>query len=157
MNPVKTFFLYLSKGKNPRTVIRIALIHKGMVFLKENRRQQLDYPFELSLKYRESLDNGVKRVIRENGGSESLPYRYAFRYLFENEKKNRLIFFYVSNIKQEKLLDQFHSDTGKWWTGNQVQENLNTGIFSECFEKEYELLQTILDADRLMHGIPIHE
>jgi hypothetical protein len=134
-------------------VMRIALIHKGMLFLKENSAQQLDYPFESCLKYKETLEEGAARIFRENGELNSLPYRCVFRYLFNNGKINRLIYLYLSNIQDESFLRQIHLDSGKWWVGKHIEENLGTGLFSEYFEKEYGSLSHVLVADRMMHGI----
>jgi hypothetical protein len=147
---------YSSLNKYLHPVIRIALIHKGMLFLKEKTSSdstgipELDYPFEIYLKYRESLDEGVMRAFEENGGTKDLPSRFVFRYVFKNIKTNRLIYLYVSNIRTTTSL-QALLGKGKWWTRKQIEENLGKGFFSCYFEKEYEFLSsTILQADRMM-------
>jgi hypothetical protein len=146
-----------SDAKFLHPVIRIVLIHKGMVFLKErpslfeSETCQLDYPFERYLRFKETLEEGVKKTFAENGGALDLPSRFVFRYVHKNIKTNRLIYLYASNIHDEKLLNEIQLKNGKWWTGKQIGENLGTGLFSTYFEKEYELLNTtILMADRLM-------
>jgi hypothetical protein len=148
-----------SGNKYLHPVIRIALIHKGMLFLKEKNSPgpdgipELDYPFETYLKYKETLEEGITRAFEENEGGKNLPARFVFRYVFKNIKTNRLIYLYVSNIYDAIPL-QLQLGKGKWWTQKQIEENLGKGFFSAYFEKEYEFLsQTVLQADRLMQGI----
>ncbi|MDR0427913.1 MAG: hypothetical protein LBH12_04845 [Dysgonamonadaceae bacterium] len=146
-----------SGNKYLHPVVRVALINKGKLFLQErkdhflNQVHQLDYPFERSLLFEETLDEGVKKAITKNGGSSELPYRFIFRYVYKDSETNRLIYLYACNILDDKLLDYLHLETGKWWLNKQIEENLNTGLFSPYFEKEYELLNTtVLMAERLM-------
>ncbi|MDR0866497.1 MAG: hypothetical protein LBO74_16425 [Candidatus Symbiothrix sp.] len=141
-------------------VVRIVLIHKGMLFLKkkpdatDQGRWHLDYPFERHLRFKETLDEGVKEAFVENGGSPDLPYSFIFRYVYKKANTNRLIYLYACNIPDEKIIDGMNLGEGKWWTGKQIDENLGTELFSTYFEKEYELLNTtVLMADRLMRNL----
>jgi hypothetical protein len=145
-----------SGNKYLHPVIRIALMHKGMLFLKEksdpdiNNLKELDYPFEIYLKYKESLEEGVIRTFEENGGTKTLPSCYLFHYVFKDLKTSRLIYLYVSNI-QHLNDSSVNLSNGKWWTRKQIEENLGKGFFSSCFEKEFELLKnTVLNADQLI-------
>jgi hypothetical protein len=133
-------------------VIRIALIHKGMLFL--NDTHPLDYPFERYLRYQESLEEGIKETFIESGVPADLPTTFIFRYTYKSIDTNRLIYLYACNLKDEKQLSELKLNNGKWWTGKQIDENLGTGLFSTYFEKEYELLNTtVLMADRLMQDL----
>ena len=139
-------------------LIRVALVHNGMLFLVRKpspfagEPQSLDYPFESLLKYKESLDKGVERTLRLCEES-ALSYSYLFRYLYKSDKRNSLVFLYVSNVFDEEQAKQLRLGEGKWWMSKQIEENLNTGLFSDCFEKEYEFLkETIIMADKLMRS-----
>ena len=142
-----------SGNKYLHPLVRIVLIHNGRLFLtkKDYSDKELDYPFEALLKYKESLDEGVKRTFEENGGSSNLPYSYLFRYLHKSPKSNRLIYLYVSNVFDKNQIDQLRLKNGKWWTSKQIEENLGKNLFTDCFEQEYEFLKdTVLMADRFM-------
>lgn len=148
-----------SGDKHLHPVIRIALINKGHLYLKErsgfpfSESNRIDYPVERYLRFKESLDEGVKETFIENGGTADLPSRFIFRYVYKSIEANRLIYLYACNILDDTVLEKLNLQDGKWWTGRQINENLHTGIFSPCFEKEYELLNTtVLMADRLMRG-----
>lgn len=145
------------KNKYLHPVVRIALIHKGRIFLKaeldSKKNIHLDYPFQSYVMYKESLEDTVKRAFVNNGGNEHLPHRFIFKYTFKNEEVNRLIYLYSCHILDDNLLPQFDMLVGRWWTSKQIKENLGTGIFPEYFEKEFDLLNsTILMTDRLMQS-----
>lgn len=155
--------LSVSRGSGDKymhPVIRIALINKGRLYLKErngfpiSENNYLDYPFERYLHFKETLDEGVRETFQDSGVATDLPSRFIFRYVEKNIEINRLIYLYACNIMDDKLLETLNLGEGKWWTGKQIDENLGTGLFSPCFEKEYELLNTtILMADRLMRNL----
>jgi len=145
-----------SGNKYLHPVIRIALIHKGMLFLKEKASFfdtnvfQLDYPFERYLRYKEKLEDGLNETFITNGAPIDLPAHFIYKGL----ESNRLIYFYACNLKDEKRVSELNLENGKWWTSKQIEDNMGTGLFSTHFEKEYELLNaTVLMADKLMRGI----
>jgi hypothetical protein len=133
----------LTENKYLHPVIRIALIHKGMLFLKPKlKSQSFDYPFEWYLRFEESLNDGVKAAFARNGGSEDLPARFLFRYI--HKETNRLIYLYVCTLTDENLSTALLPENGKWWTNKQIDENLGKGLFSPYFEDEYAILNTTL-------------
>ena len=143
----------LTENKYLHPVVRIAVIHKGMLFLKPKpKNQSFDYPFEWYLRFEESLNDGVKAAFTRNGGSENLPSRFVFRYI--HKETNRLIYLYICTLTDENLLTTLLPEDGKWWTNKQIDENLGKGLFSPYFEDEYAVLNTtLLAADRLMNNL----
>lgn len=141
-------------------IIRIALIHKGMIYLKERppffiiHRGKLDYPFESYLMFKQTLADGVKQTLLKYGAKEDLKTQFIFRYVSENIETNRLIYLYSCVVSDESTIRSMDLGEGKFWTSKQIEENLGTGIFSEYFEKEYELLEnTVLLADKIMNDL----
>lgn len=132
-------------------IVRIALVYKGKIYLRNRIDDDtLDYPFETNVLFEETLDSAVDRAFTENGESKDLPTRFIFRYVMKNEKLSRLVYLYTCQIRDEETAQRLQLKSGKWWTSNQIDENLNSGIFSEYFENEYELLnKTILLVDRI--------
>lgn len=138
-------------------VVRIVLINKGMFYLMERPPHyvldpgKLDYPFEKYVRFRNSLDKTIKDLVFKVSGASNLPVKFAFRYLFKSDVTNRLIYLYTIKVPDEKMLDQMHFKSGKWWMEKQIEENLGAGLFSECFEREYEIIKnTVLMADKLV-------
>lgn len=138
-------------------IIRIVLVNQGKIYLVErpdffiSQRGKLDYPLESYLLYGESLDDGVKNLLSTNHLSHS-EARYIFRYTYKNVETNRMIYLYSYIVNDDEELEDLRDKAGRFWTGKQIEENLGTGLFSEYFEKEYELLSnTVLLADKLMN------
>jgi hypothetical protein len=143
-----------AENKYLHPVVRIVLMHKGMLFLKarplsSTEPRLLDHPFERHLRFKETLDEGVREAFIQTGETSDLPYRFIIRYVHKDDTTHRLIYLYLCNIS-----DSLHPGEGKWWTTKQIEENLGAGLFSTYFEKEYELLNTtVLPADRLMRSV----
>ena len=138
-------------NKHLHPIVRIALIYKGRLYLQNRTDEEvLDYPFESDIVFGETLDSAVDRSFTKKGENKDLPSHFIFRYVMKNKKVNRLVYLYNCLIKDEKIAQSLRLKSGKWWTVRQIEENLNAGVFSEYFEKEYELLnKTVLLADRI--------
>jgi len=131
-------------------IIRIALIHNGKLFLCEkknigtNDKPLLDYPFERHIFYKETVDEAVVKTFESIGSKSDLirHCNYLFHYIFHSEKIRRLVYFYICNIHEDSLLKKINLSNGKWWTPQQIRENLNTNLFSPFFENEFEFLDS---------------
>ena len=76
--------------------------------------------------------------------------RLLLRYVFENNKVKHQVSLFVVCQQNEKPLGLNIGQNGKFWTVQQIEENLNTGIFSEYMEKEFPYLKnTILLAENI--------
>ncbi|MDD2513036.1 MAG: hypothetical protein PHS71_07290 [Proteiniphilum sp.] len=136
-------------------VVRVALILNGRIYLQERDALRLlnpgllDHPFEKYMQYDHDIDESVHNSISCECGNKHLPLRFLLKYTFENETTKRLIFLYVSDIEDEELFNSLHLVGGKLWTEAQIEDNMGTNLFSECFELEFEYLKnTVLLAHR---------
>lgn len=136
-------------------VVRVALIYKGSIYLQERDHTRLldpgklDYPFEKYMQYNDEIDETVRRCISQQCGNNDIPLRFLLKYTFENETTKRLVFLYVSDIADEATFNSLNLKGGKLWSERQIEDNMGTGIFSECFELEFEYLKnTVLLAHR---------
>lgn len=143
------------KNRFMHPVVRVALIYQGSIYLQERDPDRLlnpgalDYPFEKYMEFNEDIDNTVRQSVAEECGSKELPLRFLLKYTFENEITKRLIFLYVSQIEDEVLFNSLKLKGGKLWTESQITDNLNSSLFSECFELEFEYLKnTVLMVHR---------
>ncbi|MDR3061190.1 MAG: hypothetical protein LBU57_03635 [Dysgonamonadaceae bacterium] len=138
-------------------VVRVALIYKGFFYLRKRpdryviNPEKIDYPFEKFVFYNHSLDEAVDNALQKEMGKKDLPVKFVFRYLFNNNTTNRLVYLYTCKINDEETMNNLNLTKGKLWTEKQIEENLGKGIFSECFEKEYEILKnTVLMAEKIL-------
>lgn len=146
------------KNKFMHPVVRVVFFYKGRIYLQERDRNRLlnpgklDYPFEKYLHYNDEVDDTLQDNIREEYGVQDIPLRFLLKYTFENDITKRLIFLYVSMIEDENTFNNLHLNKGKLWTASQIEDNMGTDIFSECFELEYEYLKnTILLAYQFLN------
>lgn len=145
------------KNKFLHPLVRVALIYDGKLYLKnrDDSRlldpEKLDYPFEKYMQYNHNLEQTIKSILKKEIKTDKLPVRFLLKYVFENENTKRLIFLYVSNVTSEKAFNDLQLHGGKLWTINQIEDNLGSNIFSECFELEFEYLKNTV----LMLDLPI--
>ncbi len=144
-----------SKNKFMHPVVRIALVYKGLIYLVERPQNYIldpgkyDYPFEKYSLFQHNLNEAVSNEIYKKTGARDIPVRFIFKYLFQNEQTNRLIYLYTVSVRDEETINKLNLKGGKMWTEKQIEENLDKGIFSECFIKEFEILKnTILMAEK---------
>lgn len=148
------------KNKFMHPVVRVALIYKGKIYLQPRDHDRLlnpgklDYPFEKYMQFNDKVDETLRNSFKkELGGDDNVPLRFLLKYTFENETTKRLIFLYVSAIEEEEIFNSLHLKGGKLWTSSQIEDNMGTEIFSECFELEYEYLKnTVLLAHQFLNS-----
>lgn len=143
------------KNRFLHPVVRIALIHKGKIYLKTRDESRLlnpgllDYPFEKYMQYNHDIDEAVHNSIRKECAYDNIPLRFLLKYIFENSVTKRLIYLYVSVIDDEETFNKLHLHGGKLWTEAQIEDNVGQGVFSEAFELEFEYLKnTVLMINR---------
>ena len=138
-------------------IIRIAIVHKGMLYLVKRGEHccvsasTLDYPVCKYVLFRQSIEQTVRNALAPLARDvESMNPRLLLRYVFENNKVKHQVSLFVVCLKNEKPLGLNIGQNGKFWTVQQIEENLNTGIFSEYMEKEFPYLKnTILLAENI--------
>ena len=137
-------------------VIRIALIYRGMFYLVERPSYyildpgKIDYPFEKYVRFNHTLEETVAGLLQKQSKKEGIDATFIFRYIYKGEVTHRLIYLYAIRILDAEDIQKFRFKGGKLWPEKQIQENLGKNVFSECFEKEYEVLKnTVLMAEKL--------
>lgn len=129
-------------------VIRIAVILNGMLYLVKRSNKDftspnmLDYPLRSYILFQHSIKNTIKEMIGDLANEKSSFPRFLLRYTFENEKVKHLVSLYAIDLRSEGQLAQCNCIEGKLWTSRQIEDNLNAGLFSEYFEKEFPYLQS---------------
>lgn len=137
----------VSPRKYYHPVVRIAVVHNGMLYLTRRDADELlspnllDYPFEYYIRYKQGIDEAVSDALSCYYSREMVSPRFLFRYKFENERVKHQVSVYVVYLHTEEQLGRCKERLGKLWTSKQIEENIGTGLFSEYFEKEFVYLQ----------------
>ncbi len=139
-------------------IVRIALVHKGMLYLAKRNEyayvsaSMIDYPFYRYVLFRQSIEAAAQEAVE---GLKTLvgkiQPRLLIRYTFENERVKHQVSLFVICIQDEQVIEQYKQvQDGKLWSIQQIEENLGKGIFSVYFEREFSYLKnTILLAENL--------
>lgn len=140
-------------------IVRVAVIYNGMLYLVKRSKEEfvspdtLDYPMHSYVLFRHSIESTLKETLGGLAQDKSVDPRFLIRYTFENEKVKHLVSLYVISLRSEEQLQECKRRNGKLWTVKQIEENLDSGVFSEYFEKEFPYLQnTILFAESFCCG-----
>jgi hypothetical protein len=144
-----------SRKKYYHPVVRIAVVYKGMLYLREREREAfvspdlLDYPFHRHLLYCQNREDALKNILGELQNDPSLLPRFMIHYTFENNRVKQLISLYALTLHTEEQVKLLTG--GKFWTIKQIEANMEEKIFSEYFHKEFPYLQnTILLAENIL-------
>ena len=147
------------KNKYMHPVVRVAFIYDGKIYLQERKPTfqldpgKLDYPIENFVFFKQEIGATVTECVKKITGGVEIPLRFILKYVFDSESVKRLVFLYVSDISDEAMYKSIYLKGGKLWTTAQIDDNMGEGIFSECFELEYEYLKnTVLLANEYMRS-----
>ena len=128
-------------------VVRIAVLHEGMLFLCERSQNFLldkgktDIPCESYLKFGETLEGGCSRLLEKYfSGATDLNPTFSITYRFQNDITNRLIYLFLLDVEDESLLTNQRFVGGKLWQIQQIEQNIGQNFISECFENDFDYL-----------------
>lgn len=138
-------------------VVRIALVYEGEIYLQPRSHNDslspdsYDHPFEKYMLFNHEINIAARNSITRMLNMQELPFNFLLKYVFENENTKRLIFLFVSRVQNEEQLESIKTLNGKFWTMKQIEDSFNDkGVFSECFQLEYEYLKnTVLQTELL--------
>jgi len=137
----------LDNKKYMHPIVRVQVIEEGMIFLQKRAPDDLLFPslwdtaISNHVKMGETIEECINRTAEERYNLKGIKYLFLSNYCHETENEHHYSFLFVTcqfpAIKTNaELIDQT-----KWWTQQQIEENLETGIFSENFRLEYDLLK----------------
>lgn len=142
-----------SKMKNRfmHPVVRVALIHKGDIYLQKRTESDTldpgsyDHPFEKYMLFNHEINIAVRNSISRALNMQELPFNFLIKYVYENENTKRLIFLFIARIETDDQLKSISLLNGKFWTVKQIEESFaDDKVFSECFQLEYEYLKNVV-------------
>ncbi len=142
-----------SKMKNRfmHPVVRVALIHKGDIYLQKRAEGDpldpgsYDHPFEKYMLFNHEINIAVRNSISRALNMQELPFNFLIKYVYENENTKRLVFLFIARIENDDQLKSISLLNGKFWTTKQIEESFaDDKVFSECFQLEYEYLKNVV-------------
>jgi len=100
-----------------------------------------DHAICTHVRLKESVIDAIKRSASELYGLEEVGPEFLSNYKIENKYEYQHVHLFLSCRFSDVV---FNSETNKhqtkWWTLQQIQDELSSGIFTDNFIKEFELL-----------------
>lgn len=135
------------ENKYLHPVVRILFIDKGMVLLKKKSDEDMelsdlwDSTISNHVKMGQTIEQCVEKIVEKWYAISNFKYMYLSKYIIEGKTEKQYAFLFVSCLLPEFKLNPEITEQTKWWTQKQIEDNLTTGIFTENFKIEYDLLQ----------------
>ena len=85
----------------------------------------------------ESVEMALKREVREELGITDITPETVMHYVFESAREKELVFVHKT-IYDGEILPSDELDGGRFWTIEEIKENLGKGIFTPNFEGEID-------------------
>jgi len=141
------------KDKMLHPVVHLHVFNsKGEIYLQKRPLNKLIQPGKWDtavgghISANEDLQLALKREIKEEIGLENIDIKFFKNYIWETEIEMELIYMFISNTNKNPIPSKTELDGGKFWTINDVEENIGKDIFTPNFEKEFKILrETIIN------------
>lgn len=140
---------YKNEFINP--VIRIAASSQGKVYLSKRSQQcivdkgKIDTPMECYMRYGETVEEAAKRLIKNSFPKiKGINPLFNVMYHFENKLTNRLIYLFIVDSDDKELFKKANFENGALWDFSQIEDKLDSNLFSECFKNEYLHLKKVI-------------
>lgn len=131
--------------------IRVMVMYDGKLYLTKRGADEpvspgmLDCPIRSFVLFNKTVEHTVAEKTYAYTKDRKLSPRFLIRYSLDNEKTKELISLFVLNLQTEEQLHQVQKQAeGKLWTIKQIEEEVNTGLFSSYFLHELPYLQTTI-------------
>lgn len=128
-------------------VIRVIVIEGNRIFLRKNSCKKdidgskWDNAICSHLRLKESIQDCIFRSAEELYGITDINPVFLSSYLFENSCERQYVHLFISCRMNDVHPNPELSDAVKWWTIQQINQELESGIFTDSFLKEYDILQ----------------
>lgn len=86
----------------------------------------------------ESTEIAIKREALEELGIKDLNLERIGEYVFESSIEQELVFAYKTIYDDKIIASENELDGGRFWTKEELNENMGKGVFTPNFESEYK-------------------
>ena len=141
------YFHDLTERKHMHPVVRLHFIDNGVIFLRQRKSHDntdaslWDTPVSRHVRLGESVEQSLRYKSKQYYNIEPKKFFFLTNYKLENKSEYQFVYLFVLCKIDGIELNKDKVQATKWWTVNQIEDNLNTGIFTERFIKEFELLK----------------
>ena len=133
--------------KYQHPVIRILFVDKGMILLTKKQDENnpssevWDSTISNHVVMEETIEQCVDRTVKYKLDIDNFKYMHLSTYSVECKNEIQHAFLFVSCMQSEYKATDLFIEQAKWWTQSQIEENMESGIFTDKFKIEYDLLK----------------
>ena len=91
----------------------------------------------------EKIDTALHRETKEELGIKIEDFRLLFRYVMRNQWESELIHVFEIVYDGPFKLNEEEIETGRFWSGFEIQKMLGQNIFTPNFEQEFAMLKKL--------------
>ena len=141
------YFHDLVEKKHMHPVVRLHFIDNGVMFLRQRKPDDntdaslWDTPVSRHVRIGESVEQSLRLKSKLYYNVEPVKFLFLTNYKIENKTEFQFVYLFVLCKTDGLTPNKDKIQATKWWTINQIEENIATGIFTERFKKEFELLK----------------
>ena len=136
-------------------VARLMIIDNKRIYLQKRKSDDVSFPgmWDTALcshvKVNEKIEGCIERVANEQYNIQNLKSIFLSNYTSETEYESQYIFLFVACRYSELSFNSSYIESAKWWTLQQIEDNLDSNIFTENFKSELDILKRsgLLDTD----------
>lgn len=128
-------------------IVRIMLVEGNRLFLRQHHARagddalKWDSAISTHMRFGETIADCTKRISLELYNLTQLKPVFLGNYQMENVCELQYVHLFVTCVSENAVRPNLkHMDHYKWWTINQINDNINDGIFTANFLCEYEIL-----------------
>lgn len=87
--------------------------------------------------YGETIAEALRREVREEIGITDFDAREISRYIYDSQREREMVYVNVATYDAPVRPDREELAGGRFWTMQEIQENLGKGVFTPNFELEF--------------------
>lgn len=137
----------LDENKFMHPVVRVMLVDNNRILLQKRCKIDnfspglWDTAISNHVKLSENIEQCIQRTAYERYGLDDIKSVFLSNYIHETAHEFHYAFLFVACRLPYNTINSKFIDQAKWWTLGQIEENLSSGIFTENFVSELDLLK----------------
>ncbi|MDR1981780.1 MAG: NUDIX domain-containing protein [Tannerellaceae bacterium] len=88
----------------------------------------------------ESVDNALRREAQEELGITGFIPKFILRYVYESIIEKELVYTFYTVYRQPVTPDKNELDGGRFWSIEEIETTLGSGVFTPNFENEFRYI-----------------
>ncbi len=128
-------------------VVRLMLIDNNRIYLNKRKTNETLFPGMWDtavcshVKVNEKVEDCIERVAAEQLDIKQFKPLFLSNYTHETEFESQYIFLFVACRYSELSVNSSCIESAKWWTLQQIEDNLDSNIFTDNFKSELNILK----------------